>query len=75
VLPPQVAIPGTQVPESLRTAFSETLASGRLVGPADLKGARPFTDHQNAFSFIFARAEMAHRQSWSAGLPPGLLVN
>ena len=74
-LPSQISIPGTQVPESLRSAFAATVTFGRLVGPADLQGAKPFTDHQNAFSFIFARAEMEHRQWWAASLPPKLLVN
>ncbi len=74
-LPSQLSFPGTQVPESLRSAFAATVAFAHLVGPAELQGAKPFTDQQNAFSFVFARAQMEHRQWWSAGLPPGLLVN
>lgn len=75
VLPVQVRIDGDRVPESLREIFNATIASGRPITAAEIGGAQPFTDHQNAFSFTFARAEMAHRQAWASGLPPGLLVN
>lgn len=75
VLPGALNIAAVAVPVGVRDAFDATMRSGRLVLPADLAGARPFSDQENAFSFIFARAEMAHRQSWAKGLPPGLLVN
>jgi hypothetical protein len=75
VLPTQVRFGGERVPESLRGAFIATVTFARQIAAADIGGARPFTDHQNSFSFAFARAEMAHRQMWAQRLPPGLLVN
>jgi predicted membrane-bound spermidine synthase len=75
VLAPQVATSASHVPLGLIDGFRKTLATGRLVPSAELAGAQPFTDQQNSFSFVFARAEMEHRKSWAQGLPPGLLVN
>ena len=75
VLPSNAQIAGLTIPGDLEPAFRATMASGRAISPQELAGAEPFSDHQNSFSFIFARAEMDHRRSWAQGLPPGLLVN
>lgn len=75
VLPADARIDGAAVPDSLLAAFRATMATGRAIGPAELAGAEPFSDGQNSFSFVFARAEMDHRRNWAQGLPPGLLVN
>lgn len=74
-LPSQVVFTERKVPLALVDGIRRTLATGRMVSPSELADAEPFTDQQNSFSFVFARAEMAHRKSWAQGLPPGLLVN
>ena len=64
-----------KVPAHLREAVSRTLATGRLVEPRELTGARPITDDQNVFSVIFADAQMRLRRRLVRLFPPHVLVN
>lgn len=71
----EIAPAGDNVPHFIREAVSQTLASGRLVEPRDIKGVRPVTDDQNMFSVIFADAQMRLRRNLVAQFPPHVLVN
>jgi spermidine synthase len=64
-----------KVPARLREAVSRTLATGHLVEPRELTGARPITDEQNVFSVIFADAQMRRRRNLVRLFPPHILVN
>jgi hypothetical protein len=64
-----------KVPARLREAVSRTLATGHLVEPRELTGARPITDEQNVFSVIFADAQMRLRRKVVRLFPPHVLVN
>ena len=75
LMPEGVAFSPAGIPPGLVGLVGGTLASGKVVGPAQLAGQSPLTDRHNVASLLFADSHLKRRRAIVEVLSPRVLVN